>query len=255
MPKAKMKPKIGLGIVTYRRPHYFRRTIAEWVKHTNPDYFVVYDDGSNKLQQQMVRAYADSAGVNELMLADDNHGVAVGKNQLIRRLMLASCDYIFISEDDVYPTADVFEPYIQAHRKTGIPHFMFAHHGPANEDGPVIPGKTVSYYKHCIGAMCFYTKDIISQVGLFDQKFKNAWEHVEHTHRILKATNGKFWEFPDITNSDKILTEIEGSIQNSAITHTPEWNQNMIDGLKYWREKDPDHFPLQPVLTELERDR
>lgn len=44
-------------------------------------------------------------------------------------------------------------------------------------------------------------------VGLMDEMYVNAVEHIEHTYRLMKFgyTCGCFWAFPDIADSEKYL--------------------------------------------------
>lgn len=44
-------------------------------------------------------------------------------------------------------------------------------------------------------------------VGLMDEMYINAVEHIEHTYRLMKFGYccGRFWAFPDIADSEKYL--------------------------------------------------
>lgn len=100
-----------------------------------------------------------------------------------------------------------------------------------------------------MGAFTFYTKDILEKVGFMDENFKNAWEHVEHSWRILKSHKVPYGYWPDVLGSETLLKEIPGSIDKSSIgkQDTPERLRVIVDGLLYWKKEDKD-FPAQHTL-------
>jgi hypothetical protein len=50
---------------------------------------------------------------------------------------------------------------------------------------------------------------VLEQVGLIDERFYNAFDHVEHTYRIIKAGfHPNFWWFADVANSHDLLSDI-----------------------------------------------
>lgn len=241
--------KIGLGIVTYNRPEYFNQTLEKVVKHLIPiiDVCVVYNDGSS------VPYNYSSRQVKEITILHqpENKGVAYSKNRLLRTLMEANCDYLFLLEDDVYPkTPEAITRYIDAYKKTGIHHFNFAHHGPGNVEGPrKVFNEGIECYPQCVGAYSFYTRECIETVGYFDENFHNAFEHVEHTKRIANAgLTTPFWYFADVAGSEELLEEIPGSIDHSSIRSDPNWSKNIENALEYWKQKDGEGIPpLRPL--------
>ena len=246
--------KIGLGIVTYNRPEYLVQTIKGVVKHLlkEVDSIWIYDDGSDEYYSEIYKNLPPQIKVH---VSKENKGVAVSKNWLIAKLIEEGCDYIFIGEDDIIPTnKKAITGYLKAAEATGISHMMFAHHGPANLVEPVFKSEYIEGYPSCIGAWTFYTRDALQDVGLHDENFTNAYEHVELTWRLVKAGYTTPWgAFTDVVNSHKWLKEIPESFNNSSIEKTPEWALKTVESLVYWRKKDPG-FPLGEVLTDLEND-
>lgn len=226
--------KIGIGITTYNRPEYFNKTIQAVIRHVKPvvDYVVVYNDGSTE-------PYRYPGGIT-IISELHNKGVAHAKNRLLQYLLDNECDYLFLLEDDVVPqSSKCITEYIKLHHTSGSHHFNFAHHGPANKGGPILTQGDLSIYPHCVGAYSFYTREALDKVGLLDEQFVNAWEHVEHTARIARAgLTTPFWMFADHTDSKKFLKEIDGAIENSSIRTDEKWRKNMEDGLLYWKQKD-----------------
>lgn len=241
--------RIGFGIVTYNRPQYLEKVWREAQYNVLPfvDEFVVYNDGSDK---DYKRPFGKMSQVKDLKILESktNMGVAHAKNELLKRLCKNN-DYIFIMEDDILPVSrKVIPTYLAAYKMTGIDHLMFAHHGPANTHAIDVQGPIV-WWPSCVGAFTFYTKDILEKVGFMDENFKNAWEHVEHSWRILKSHKVPYGYWPDVLDSETMLKEIPGSIEKSSIggQDTPERLRVIVDGLLYWKKKDKD-FPAQHTL-------
>jgi GT2 family glycosyltransferase len=233
-----MNNRIGLGIITCDRLDYLKQCVtAIAANNTDLDYIVVVNDG--KLFDADTVDFLNSSGVNEIIQHSPSYkSVGVTKNQAIRSILLNDCDHIFLIENDIIiKRSDVFKTYINAANVSGIWHLNFALHGPANKktgSEEKNPRQVVDYdsiqislYPHCVGAFSYFYKGIIKNVGFFDERFKNAFEHVEHTYRIIKKDlHPPFWWFADISNSEEYLTEIPGSIKNSSIPHTKEWTSN-----------------------------
>jgi len=229
--------KVGLGLTTYNRPEYFAQSIASAIE-ANPDFLVVYNDGSTKPYDEEYKKVKDNC---EIIHEVENKGVALAKNALLKRLLELGCDHIFLQEDDIIiKSPSVFKKYIEVGKKLGIHHLNFAHHGPANVDGLQYSDGVVDYYPHCVGAFSYYTRECLEEVGLMDENFHNAWEHVEHTKRIGDmGYTTPFSAFADVSNSKDLLEEIPGSIEYSSIRPSKDWKERMRTGLEYWRTKDP----------------
>lgn len=233
----------GVGIVTCNRPNFFLkcfRSIPEDVE------LVVVNDGADfedweKLNKQRPFTYIH----NKI-----NAGVGKSKNKLFKTLLDKNCTDIFIVEDDiVVKDENVFKEYIRAKDITGIQHFNFGYHGPANKNGisggAPVPRYIVDYGSiqiamnmHSVGAFCYYTKTVLEKVGLIDEEYTNAFEHVDHDYRIFKAGfSTPYWHFPDIANSTDFLDEIECSEASSAIRPREDWRDNITRGAEIFKRK------------------
>ena len=232
--------KIGAAVITYNRPEYFKRCI-----NSIPalDQLVVVNDG-NPYDSSL---YPNT--VKELIQHTHNKSVGVSKNEAMRYLIQTGCDSIFLIEDDMLiKNEKVFEDYIKLASATGIWHLNFGYHGPANRkpDGTKNPRLVVEYKNdlklalnpNCVGAVSYYLRGVIKNVGYMDEKFNNAWEHVEHTYRIIKAgLHPPFWWFADLANSDEYIQEQASSTVSTTISHTPEWIKNMQEGAAWYQFK------------------
>ena len=239
-----MKDKIGLGVVTYNRPDYLKRCMNELEKNNwgGAQCVCVSDDASDDSAQRDVLRSLGSNGIN-IIVADSNSGVAHSKNQAIKYLLEQECEHIFLIEDDILVKSPlVCAEYVSEAQISGLSHLNFAHHGKANKNGGSVKtlenGYKVKVYPNSVGAFSYYSKECLEKVGLMDENFVNAWEHVEHTYRIANAgLTTPFWEFADHPNSKELLQEIEGSIDGSSIRPRKDWNQNIINGMNYWKKK------------------
>lgn len=241
--------KIGVGITTYNRPDYFKQCLESVTKLLPVvDSIWAYNDGSTKNYDveipEGVRYYN----------SNHNKGVAHAKNWLIKKLLKEGCDYIFLLEDDILiKSPKAVTEYVRLSDESGIEHMMFAHHGKANAGEPGLRSNGIDLYRNPIGAWCLYTKNVLEAVGLFDEHFLNAWEHVEHTWRIAKAGYTPPWGMvvADVTDSQEYLAEIPGSIKKSSINARSDHMANKINGLIYWQDKNPQDFPLGHILESL----
>lgn len=234
---------IGVGIVTCNRPHFFIKCFRSIPKGVE---LVVVNDGADfqdwqKLIKEKPFTYFHNT---------KNLGVGKSKNKLLKHLLDKSCTDIFLIEDDiVVKNPKVFEEYVRARNITGIHHFNFGYHGPANKNGisggaPVprfiveYPGIKIAINTHSVGAFCYYTKEVLEKVGLIDEDYTNAFEHVDHDYRIIKAGySTPYWNFPDIANSMDYLDEIECSEASSAIRPRKDWMDNIRRGAELFTKK------------------
>lgn len=259
-----MSEKIGIGICTCNRPDYLRNLLNSLKPcQKQIDCLVVVNDGSP------VTDFDLSFG--EWIDNPRNLGVGKTKNRIMRYLLDKGCDYIFTIEDDMLVLdPDVFTKYIQAYKASGIHHFNYGPGSPFNrkqniafdlhnrhlldqhsEPNPklVIDYKDIkiSLFEHTVAMFSFFTKEVLENVGLIDEDFYNAWEHVDHTYRIIKAGyHPPFWWFADIYDSHKFLTEAPGAIDNSSIANKSEqWQKNVYGGREIYLKKHG-HYPNQP---------
>jgi len=229
---------IGLGICTYHRIDYLKQCI-ESLEDNNwggADEVVVVDDCSTDGTQD----YLNNKNIyDNVYLKEENKGVAHSKNIIINELMDKGCDHIFIMEDDILmKNSNTCQHYIDYAKRFKLEHLNFAHHGPMNKQSlPDYKGITV--YPNCVGAFSYYTRNCIDKVGLMDENFKNAFEHVYHTWRCAKeGLTTPFWKFADHPLSHKMLEEIPGSIDNSSIRCRADWQDNIRKAQAYWIQKE-----------------
>lgn len=245
---------VGVGIVSCGRPEMFKKLLdslkpCEYII----DHICVFED---TLVEKKIDSYFYTSDVfldwncpGYDMGSLKNVGVTKAKNYCLQYLMVQDCDHIFLIEDDMFikdPT--VFEKYIKASKVSGIQHFNFSQHGrmnklwPENTPNPryiIDYGEIrIPFYKHIVGAFSYYSKKCLDIVGLMDERYYNAWDHVDHTFMIIKADmHPPFWTFADIEKSWEYLGDEEWTLENSLISSRPDHKQIMVDADKVFISK------------------
>jgi len=259
--------KIGVGIVTCNRPEFFKDCFNSLPQDTI-DEIVVVNDGK-PLPFDLSRGAEIQ---NEV-----NLGVGKSKNRALKYILEKQCDYIFLIEDDVIISdKDVFVKYVEACKQTGIQHFNFGPGTPFNRrqeivnfdlhnrhmlenESPANPkiiidyGKGVkcSFYEHVAGVFSFYSKKILDEVGIMDEDYHNAWEHVDHTYRIIKAkAHPPFWWFADILDSEKMIKMQTKAIENSETAKDKDaWFANIHKGREIYKSKHGIYPNMVPTTS------
>lgn len=228
------------------------------------DFIVVINDGSREEHEnEYQEIYKTLPKSIKVIHNKENQGCAKAKNILLKEMMEAGCDELFICEDDILIVDDkAITEYVKIGREYGLHNLCFALHGPINIGKGRSPmGSKVVYYPDSVGAFCYYTREAIEKCGMFDEAFYNAMEHVELSHRIsLEGMTLAFSMFPDIVGSEDYLHEIKGSIENSSIRPTKEtpeetrkFKQRVLDALEHWKNKEGHRFPLWDMYLGLKK--
>jgi len=236
--------KIGIGIITCNRPEFFIKCFRSIPQVYSK--LIVVNDGADFADWEKLNKEKQFKYVHN----ETNLGVGKSKNIAFKYLLKEECEYIFLIEDDIIVKDPlVFEKYITASKVTGLHHFNFGYHGPANR-GSISKGKPqprfivdygavkIAINGNSVGAFSFYTKKALEDVGLLDEEYTNAFEHVDHDYRMfLKKYYTPYWNFADIANSYELLDEIECSEFSSAIRPRPDWKKNIEQGAKIFEKK------------------
>jgi GT2 family glycosyltransferase len=266
-----MKEKIGIGISTCNRLDFLQNLVDSLKQcKSNIHSLVVVNDGG------LLPSWKLPFG--KWINNEKNLGVAKTKNKAFKYLLDQKCDYIFLIEDDVLiKDLNVFDQYIKTSKKTNIQHFNYGPGTPFNrkqnvqfdlhnrseldQESEPTPNLVVEYgdgisvdlYMHVAGMFSFFTSKALKKVGLFDEQFYNAWEHVDHTYRIIKeGMHPPFWWFADIHNSHLFLGEQKDAIQKSTISKNSEqWILNVNNGREIYLKKHG-HYPNQPPVHSRE---
>jgi len=245
--------KAAIGIVTYNRPEFAEKctkAIAAKLPGVVEGVYM-YNDGSDSLHNGAYeRAYRPLKPMDATIVkASTNRGVAYAKNRLLEMMLEdTNADYLFLIEDDIrILNPRCIRTYMRVADEHGLHHLSFAHHGPGNIGGPVAVDGEVAYYQHSIGAFTMFSRECLIGAGLFDENLYNAWEHVEHELRLMQLgymPGCSAGRYPDVLGSEHWLRELPNAIERSSIRPRPDWDANIRQGLRYWRDAKPETYDI-----------
>lgn len=258
---------VFVGIVTCNRLKFFEKCYDSVKNANNVDIIAVCNDGKTPVPLDPGTEYIEHK---------ENKGVGVSKNDLLKlALSNPKVEHIFLLEDDmIVKDPDVFNVYIKAAQKSGIYHLNYGPGSPFNRkqdfqfdlhnrheckhDTDLNPkikvdygdGVEIWFYEHSVAMLSYFHRSVLEDVGIHDERFYNAWEHVDLTYRIIKAGyHPQFWHFADVANSDKLISEAPGAIEDSSIAKdTEQWRKNVYGGREVYKEKHS-HYPNMPPHT------
>jgi GT2 family glycosyltransferase len=230
----KSSQKIGVAIITYNRPDYYKKVLEKIPRH-KINYLIVVNDGET--------AYANISDVDTVINNKTQLGVAKSKNKALNKLIDLGCEHLFLIEDDILiKNENVFEEYIKAANSTGIHHLCFEKVA-GNEKSLKYTheqpdGVKIGFYHNPQGAFMYVNAKLIEKLGYFDENYTNAFEHIDFAYNLIqKKVAPPFWYFPDIYNSDEYLEEIKGSSENSTITNKEKYQENWKKSAEYFTKK------------------
>ena len=247
--------KIGVGIITCDRLNFYKKCADSVLDISSVDVRVVVNDGepfgniSNKYK------------LDKYIYTKNNIGVGKSKNKALRYLLDQECEHIFLLEDDVYINEpSTFNRYIQASKDTGIKHFNFCLHGDDNKlNGKANPKIIVDYnntkvalYHNVYGALSYYHRDVLDDVGLMDKEYFNAMEHVDHTMQIIQSGyHPPFRWFADLADSDVMISEQDHGHSESKIRSDSQWQDRFMTGVRRFQSKFNINVcnPAEPVAS------
>ena len=126
-----VKGKIGVGIITYKRPHFFKHCYDS-IPWNKIDTAVVVNDGPAYDFDQEGIVLNDKT---EWIQHSKNMRLSKTKNDAIDYLFKQQCEHIFIVEDDtVIEDVNVFNKYIEASDASGIKHLNYGPGSPFNRE-------------------------------------------------------------------------------------------------------------------------
>jgi GT2 family glycosyltransferase len=227
--------EIGVGILTYNRPEYYQQVLASVPRNKIGTLAVVNDGELSYALPQL--------DIDHIILNNTQKGVAKSKNLLLKYLINKGCKHLFLIEDDILiKDPNVFEAYIKAASSTGIHHLCFEKI--ANNQNTLKfvleqpDGTKIGFYHNPQGAFMYIHANLISKLGEFDENYINAFEHIDFAYNLIqKNVAPPFWYFPDLLDSEKYLSDINGSSENSTITNKEKYLENWNKSAEFFTKK------------------
>ncbi len=162
--------KVGVGVISHKRPAHLNLWSKQLLKHlpTNINVKLSY--------------HIDYFG----------KGIAYGKNKNLKEL--SDYDYIFLLDSDTLIIKDGWiNFFIDAHKESGQHHFLYLTKTQNGIGSPHKPEDECTFgniksYNSSNGCFMFLTKEVIKQVGAFDESFgRYGYEHANYTKRIFMS--------------------------------------------------------------------
>ncbi len=222
--------KFGIAITTRNRSEWMKSLYESIQNIPNCKEIVIVNDGPEY-------DWAPVGDNTTYIINSENLGISKSKNIGIRKLLKnTDIQYIFTIEDDVViKDQNIFKDMISASQRTGLSYFNFpAHSWESGEPFKRTPTVSIDYkdliidfFPNIVAAFSFYTRDILEEVGIFDEDYRNCWFDVDHTYKCSKTNkSAPFWYFPCISNIDKYIELVEESKLNSQ-AHGDDWQEQV----------------------------
>lgn len=229
---------IGVGLLTYNRPDYYGQVYAS-LPFGSFQEMVVINDGDGYYVPSPQTGQFDQRH-HPVIYGDTQRGIAWAKNQALKNLIEKGCEHIFLIEDDVIiKDENVFDVYIRHAQTFGIHHLNYLKVA-GNEKTlkytyKAPNGCALGFYQNPQGAFSYFNSTIIKKLGYFDENYMNAFEHIDLEYNLSeKRVAPPFWYFADVLDSEKYLTTIEGSDENSTITNKDQYKENWENSAKHF---------------------
>jgi GT2 family glycosyltransferase len=216
---------IGVGVLTYDRPEQFSKVLNS-IKGV--DYVVGIKDGGKP-------SYTKIPNVDFYEMKT-NIGVGACKNVALEILCNKGCDHIFLVEDDCLITDNVVWKYcIEFSKESGLFHFNWNDY----RYGSFARAKFQTHFailsNNTEANFSYFRKEFVENIK-FDEKFVNAWEHVDlEMQGCEKGFLPPFRTFICPADLGKCLKLIDNNI--STISGKDNYNQRVTEGFTYFTQK------------------
>lgn len=245
--------KKALGIVTCNRPDFYEE-ILETTPFDKVDKVYVFDSSPEK------KKYAKPNDKIELIKHEGGTTVGIAKNKLWSKMIEDGMDHLYLQEDDVKLIDDnVFDLYLDTAKETGLwGSLSYAWHGDGNKDSLGLyevknnleydNGVSVDFTQNGVAAFTYHHAKLIKHIGMMDETYINAWEHLDHYQKVASEKLGSFWWwYPDAKDSYNFIEDLDnGSHGASIIRKDKVWRDNMQKGMQHFKSKfgfTPDKMP------------
>lgn len=179
--------KIGIGVVSYKRPKECKE-VCEAILNT-------VDTKKHEIQTICSLDSEDKTGYewvesNFGLVNGPNKGVAVNKNRALK--IIKDNEVVFLFEDDFKPRKEGWiELYIKAMVETNMQHFNHIRldHRDKMLGQQRYPTITLVYYERNTAQLMVFTDKVIETIGAFDSNFGlYGYEHCDYTARCKKMS-------------------------------------------------------------------
>jgi hypothetical protein len=152
-------PKVGIGVITVQKRELHPNLLN---LISQPTHFYVYTDYERR-------------------------GPAYGRNECIKNLMDAGCEYMFLFDDDTYPVLEGWQDYmIECHEKSGYHCFSYPDKTVATLDERE---EDVDFWMHNTGCFKSITRQLVEKIGYFNSEY-HTYGHEDIGYLYRARTSG-----------------------------------------------------------------
>lgn len=150
-------PKVGIGIITCQNREIHPNILN---KISGPTSYYVYTDYERK-------------------------GVPYGRNECIKHLYDAGCDYIFLFDDDAYPIDPQWQrKLVDFHESTGFGLFSY----PSNDSKLFKEVDGIGHYQWNFGPFMSISRKMIDAIGYFNNEYvAYGFEDIAYIFRARRS--------------------------------------------------------------------
>lgn len=115
----------------------------------------------------------------------DRRGVPHARNECLKALYDAGCDFIFLFDDDTYPIDPEWQAkMVDLHTLTGLGLFSY----PSSESQKISGSSEVSFFQWNFGPFMSITREMIDAIGYFNSEYiQYGFEDIAYICRARKS--------------------------------------------------------------------
>lgn len=233
--------KVGLGMMTWKRPAMFRECLHSVIWHLEDllDAVIVIQDGGECYVPPLPEGW-------HLSDHGDNEGWGESKNEGLDYLLNAGCDHLFMIEDDTLVTSSrAVTGYVDAHLASGL-HYMTAHPWGETSTAMVEQDGPVTYWAYVGSWWTYMSRHGYTTGGGYNRTMGGIMGDIELPQRWKRLGLTSGWgRLPDATGSQDWVTPRCLTIEQSTIANEPGWKERQEWLIEWWQETMPETMPAE----------
>lgn len=205
-----------IGITTFNRSSYLKDCIDTLLITLNNkiDYILIFVDGcSTDNNIDVIKSFTYKDNISLVIIQNPIHFIYRQSNSILKYSLNFEFDFGFLMNDDlIFHKFGWDELYYNVSKKENIDHLVFFGKGLKNEDHYITnSNKTLESFvtaENCQGALFTFTKNLIKNVGFFDEKnFKiRGHSHIDFTLRCCRLNYNNINYLYDVSKSNDYIT-------------------------------------------------
>jgi hypothetical protein len=233
--------RVGLGMMTWKRPDLFRACLETSVTHLAGlvDRAIVIQDGGPCYVPDLPAGWR---------LVDHGHNVgwAESKNECLDWLAAEGCDHLFMIEDDTTVTSpQAITGYVDAAASASW-HYLTAHPWGETTTRQVEVDGPVTYWAYVGSWWTYMSAYGYRTAGGYNLRMGGTMGDIELPQRWARLGLTSGWgRLPDATGSEGWVRPSCLTVPQSTIANQPGWVERQAEVLAWWAETMPETLPTE----------